>query len=107
MRTSAFVVLLFAILGACMASGFPQSNPSRQQEIESHNRKAAEYLKGRSDANHARRAAGQSQTAPKGVTTAVPRSVVPGNVDKSSFTDASGVFDPMKASKYLSSILPR
>jgi len=45
MRTSALVVLLFAILGARMASGFPQSNPSRQQEIESHNRKAAEYLK--------------------------------------------------------------
>jgi len=82
-----------------------------QQAIEANKRpilaKAAEYLKGRSDANHARRAAGQSQTAPKGVTTAVPRSVVPGNVDKSNFTDASGVFDPMKASKYLSSVLPR
>ncbi len=82
-----------------------------QQAIEANKRpilaKAAEYLKGRSDANHARRAAGQSQTAPKGVTTAVPRSVVPGNMDKSAFTDSSGIFDPQKASRYMNSILPR
>lgn len=69
--------------------------------------KAAEWLKGRSAANHARRQAGQSQTAPRGVATAVPRSVIPDNVDRSVFTGSDGLFDPMKAAKYLGSILPR
>lgn len=67
---------------------------------------AAEWLKGRSAATHARRQAAQTQTAPKGVTSAVPRSVTDG-LDKSAFTDANGIFDPDKAARAMSRILPR
>jgi len=45
MRTKDFVVLLWMVLSLGLLSGFSQSNPSRQQQIESYNRKAAEYLK--------------------------------------------------------------
>src|SRR5271156_2216129 len=39
------VVLLWVILFVALAPCFSQSNPSRQQQIESHSRQAAEYLK--------------------------------------------------------------
>jgi len=49
MRTKAVIVLswvlLWVVLCLELLSGFAQSNPSRQQQIESHNRKAVEYLK--------------------------------------------------------------
>jgi tetratricopeptide (TPR) repeat protein len=45
MRTKAVAALLCTILVSGVSSSFSQSNPSRQQEVESHARKAAEYLK--------------------------------------------------------------
>jgi tetratricopeptide (TPR) repeat protein len=45
MRNKAVAVLLWEVLVLGLLSGFPQSNPTPQQQIESHNRKAAEYLK--------------------------------------------------------------
>ena len=49
MRTKAVIVLswvlLWVVLCLGLLSGFAQSNPSRQQQIELHNRQAAEYLK--------------------------------------------------------------
>jgi tetratricopeptide (TPR) repeat protein len=45
MRIKEVVVLFWAVLCLGLLSGFPQSAPSRQQQIESHARKAAEYLK--------------------------------------------------------------
>jgi len=45
MRTKKFVVLLWMLLCLGVQSGFSQSSPSRQQQIESHARQAAEYLK--------------------------------------------------------------
>src|SRR6202795_1545542 len=39
------VVLLWVVLCLGLPSSVSQSSPSRQQEIESHSRKAAEYLK--------------------------------------------------------------
>lgn len=68
-------------------------------------RQGTERLKGRSTANHARRAAGQSQTAPKGPTTAVPRNVTDG-IDKNAFL-TNGIFDPAKAMRVMSGVLPR
>jgi tetratricopeptide (TPR) repeat protein len=45
MRTKEVVVLSWVVLFFGLLSCFCQSIPSRQQQIESHNRKAAEYLK--------------------------------------------------------------
>jgi Tfp pilus assembly protein PilF len=45
MRPIAVVVLLCATLFTGVSSSFSQSSPSRQEQIESHARKAAEYLK--------------------------------------------------------------
>jgi tetratricopeptide (TPR) repeat protein len=45
MRTREVAVLLWMVLCLGLLSGFSQSNPSRQQQIESHGRQAAEYLK--------------------------------------------------------------
>ncbi|MGD0569780.1 MAG: tetratricopeptide repeat protein [Candidatus Sulfotelmatobacter sp.] len=45
MRTKEVFVLLWAVLCLELLSGFSQPSPSRQQQIESHNHKAAEYLK--------------------------------------------------------------
>src|SRR5580704_3191736 len=45
MRNKAVTVLLWEVLVLGLLSGFTQSNPTPQQQIESHNRKAAEYLK--------------------------------------------------------------
>jgi Tfp pilus assembly protein PilF len=45
MRNKAVAVLLWEVLVLGLLSGFTQSNPTPQQQIESHNRKAAEYLK--------------------------------------------------------------
>jgi tetratricopeptide (TPR) repeat protein len=45
MRTKEVVVLSWVVLFVGLLSCFSQSNPGRQQQIESHNRKAAEYLK--------------------------------------------------------------
>jgi tetratricopeptide (TPR) repeat protein len=45
MRTKAVAALLCTILVPGVFTCFSQSSPSRQQEIESHARKAAEYLK--------------------------------------------------------------
>jgi tetratricopeptide (TPR) repeat protein len=45
MRRNAVVVLLCTILFMGVLSCFSQSSPSRQQQIESHARQAAEYLK--------------------------------------------------------------
>ena len=45
MRTKEVVVLFWAVLCLGLLACFSQSSPSRQQQIESHNRKAAEYLK--------------------------------------------------------------
>src|ERR1017187_5353997 len=39
------VVLLWGVLLLGWFTGFSQSTPGRQQQIEAHNRKAAEYLK--------------------------------------------------------------
>jgi tetratricopeptide (TPR) repeat protein len=45
MKNKAVAVLLWGVLVLGLLSGFSQSNPTPQQQIESHNRKAAEYLK--------------------------------------------------------------
>jgi tetratricopeptide (TPR) repeat protein len=45
MRTKDLVVLLWVVLCLGSLSGFSQSSASRQQQIDSHNRQAAEYLK--------------------------------------------------------------
>jgi tetratricopeptide (TPR) repeat protein len=45
MRTKQVVALFWVVLCLGLLSGFSQSNPSLRQQIESHNRKAAEYLK--------------------------------------------------------------
>jgi tetratricopeptide (TPR) repeat protein len=45
MRNKAVAVLLWEVLVLGLLLGFTQSNPTPQQQIESHNRKAAEYLK--------------------------------------------------------------
>jgi hypothetical protein len=45
MRTKAVVALLGMVLCLGLRPGFSQSNLSRQQQIEAHNRKAAEYLR--------------------------------------------------------------
>jgi tetratricopeptide (TPR) repeat protein len=45
MRTKGIVVLFWAVLCLGAPSCFGQSTPSREQEIELHNRKAAEYLR--------------------------------------------------------------
>lgn len=68
-------------------------------------RQGAEWLKGRQTNNNARRAAGQSQTAPKGPTTAVPRTVTDG-IDKNAFL-TNGIFDPAKAMRVMGGVLPR
>ena len=46
MRTKQVVVLFWVVLCLGLLSCFSQSSPSRQQQIESHNRKAAEYSEG-------------------------------------------------------------
>lgn len=46
MSRKAFIVLVWVVLCLGLLSGFSQSNPTRQQQIEAHNRKAAEYLQG-------------------------------------------------------------
>jgi len=45
MSTKEVVASFWVILFLGLLSAFSQTNPGRQQEIESHNRKAAEYLK--------------------------------------------------------------
>jgi tetratricopeptide (TPR) repeat protein len=45
MRTKQVAALLWEVLVLGLLSGFAQSNPTPEQQIESHNRKAAEYLK--------------------------------------------------------------
>jgi Flp pilus assembly protein TadD len=45
MRTKQVAVLLGEVFVLGLLSGFTQSNPTSEQQIESHNRKAAEYLK--------------------------------------------------------------
>lgn len=45
MRIREFVVLFWVVLCLGLLACFSQSGPSRQQQIESHNRKATEYLK--------------------------------------------------------------
>jgi len=45
MRIREFVVLFWVVLCLGLLACFSQSSPSRQQQIESHNRQAAEYLK--------------------------------------------------------------
>jgi tetratricopeptide (TPR) repeat protein len=45
MRTKEVFALSWAVLCLGLLSGFSQSSPERQQQIESHNHKAAEYLK--------------------------------------------------------------
>lgn len=45
MRIREFVVLFWVVLFLGLLACFSQSNPGRQQQIESHNRQAAEYLK--------------------------------------------------------------
>jgi tetratricopeptide (TPR) repeat protein len=45
MRTKEVVVLSWVVVFLGVLSCFSQSDPSRQQQIESHSRKAAEYLK--------------------------------------------------------------
>jgi len=45
MRIREFVDLFWVVLCLVLLSGFSQSEPGRQQQIESHNRKAGEYLK--------------------------------------------------------------
>jgi Tfp pilus assembly protein PilF len=45
MRTKDAAVLLWLVLGLGMLTALPQSSPERQQQIESHSRKAAGYLK--------------------------------------------------------------
>jgi tetratricopeptide (TPR) repeat protein len=45
MRTKEVVVLSWVVVFLEVLSCFSQSNPSRQQQIESHSRKAAEFLK--------------------------------------------------------------
>jgi tetratricopeptide (TPR) repeat protein len=45
MRSRNLVILPFVFLFLGLLSSFSQTNPGRQQEIESHSRKAAEYLK--------------------------------------------------------------
>lgn len=79
------------------------------QAIEANKRpilsKAAEFLKAKVGANHDRRAAGQSQTAPKGTTMAVPRRVTDG-IDKEQFL-TNGIFDPQKATRAMSGLFPR
>lgn len=81
-----------------------------QQAADAHKRPiltfAAKWLSERSASNNARRAAGQDKTTPRGATSAVPRSLVPDNIDKSSYT-TNGVFDPAKAGKLVNSFLPR
>src|ERR1017187_8687449 len=45
MRIREFVVLFWVVLCLGLLACFSQSNPGRQEQIESHARKAAEYLK--------------------------------------------------------------
>lgn len=45
MSRKTLIVLFWVVLGLGLLSGFSQSNPTGQQQIEAHNRKAAEYLK--------------------------------------------------------------
>lgn len=45
MRTRKVVVVVWEVLCLWSLLGFSQANPGRQQQIESHNRQAAEYLK--------------------------------------------------------------
>jgi Tfp pilus assembly protein PilF len=45
MRIREFVALFWVVLCLGLLACFSQSSPSRQQQIESHNRQAAEYLK--------------------------------------------------------------
>src|ERR1700692_233750 len=45
MRTKQVVALFWAVLCLGLLACFSQSNPGRQQQIEAHNRQAAEYLK--------------------------------------------------------------
>jgi Tfp pilus assembly protein PilF len=45
MRTKQVVALFWVVLCLGLLAGFSQSSPRRQQQIEAHNRQAAEYLK--------------------------------------------------------------